>query len=158
MPTSSGPDMSVVPERPDGAARGLAAVRTLAFQRIPDARGTLCVVEGGRDVPFPIERVFYVYGVPESADRGAHAHRSLQQVLVCVAGSMDLVLDDGRSQRTVRVSDPAHGVYIPPMVWAAQTNLQPGTVYMVFASAPYDEADYLRDYHGFLAAVGATGA
>src|SRR5512146_460901 len=118
MPTSSAPDMTVVPESPGGAAPGRAAVRTLAFQRIPDARGTLCVVEGGRDLPFPIARVFYVYGVPGSADRGAHAHRTLQQVLVCIAGSLDLVLDDGRTQRTVHVSDPAQGVYIPPMVWA----------------------------------------
>lgn len=122
----------------------------LTFPRIPDVRGSLSVIEGARHVPFDIKRVFYVYGIPGGADRGAHAHNVLEQVLVCLAGSVDVQLDDGRATRVVTLTNPWEGLYIPPMVWASETNMLPGTVYMVLASAHYDEADYYRNYEEFL--------
>jgi len=134
----------------------MARVRVLTFPRIPDARGTLAVVEAGRHVPFDIRRVFYVYDVPGGADRGAHAHRALQQVLVCLAGSMDVHLDDGAERRVMHLADPSAGLYIPPMVWASEANMAPGTVYMVLASEHYDESDYYRDYDAFLTAARAV--
>jgi oxalate decarboxylase/phosphoglucose isomerase-like protein (cupin superfamily) len=131
----------------------LAASRLLPFPRVPDERGTLAVIEGGQHVPFDVRRVFYVYGVPAGTTRGAHAHRELEQVLVCLTGSMDVVLDDGHGRRTVHLADPAEGLYIPPLVWASERNMAAGTVYMVLASAPYDESDYFRDYAQFLEAI-----
>lgn len=133
----------------------LANVKMLRFPRVPDERGTLAIVEAGHHVPFEVRRVFYVYGIPEGARRGAHAHRRLEQVLVCVAGSMDVDLDDGAGKRTVHLADPGEGLLIPTMVWASEHSMAAGTVYMVLASAHYDESDYFRDYEQFLEAVRA---
>lgn len=127
----------------------------LHFPKITDHRGNLTFLEGSRHVPFEVRRVFYVYDIPSGESRGAHAHRELEQVIICLSGSLDVHLHDGREQRTVHLNRPWHGLYIPPMVWAAEGNFDPGCVYMVLASAPYDEADYYRDFDEFLAAVGA---
>ncbi|MBM3747294.1 MAG: WxcM-like domain-containing protein [Acidobacteria bacterium] len=124
----------------------------IEFPKVPDPRGSLTFIEGARHVPFDIQRIFYLYDVPTAESRGAHAHRTLEQVLICLAGSIDAVLDDGAAQRTVHLSRPWLGLYIPPMIWAAETNFDPGSVCLVLASAYYDESDYHRDYEAFLAA------
>jgi hypothetical protein len=104
-----------------------------------------------RDVPFAVRRVYYLYDVPGGAERGGHAHRDLQQLIVCAAGAFDLVLDDGRGRRTLRLDRPDTGVYIPQLLWRELLHFAPGTVCMVLASRPYDEADYIRDYGEFTA-------
>lgn len=140
-----------------GGAR-LQQCRLIEFPRLADSRGVLSVVEGIRHVPFEIRRVFYVYDLPPGGRRGGHAHRALEQVIVCMAGALDVVLDDGQAQRRVRLDRPWVGLYVPPMVWAAQEAFAPGTVYLVLASRPYDEADYIRDYEVFRAAGETDGS
>jgi hypothetical protein len=124
----------------------------IEFPTVPDPRGSLTFLEGARHIPFEIKRVFYLYDVPTAESRGAHAHRTLQQVLICLAGSIDVDLDDGFEHRMVHLNRPWMGLYIPPMIWDTETRFAPGTVCLVLASGYYDEADYLRDYDEFRAA------
>jgi dTDP-4-dehydrorhamnose 3,5-epimerase-like enzyme len=119
-------------------------------------QGNLTFVEGSRHVPFDIARVYYLYDVPGGEQRGGHAHRDLQQLLVAMSGSFDVVLDDGFKRRTVQLNRSYHGLYVPPMIWRELLNFSSGSVCMVLASEYYDEADYYRDHDEFvLAAVGA---
>lgn len=128
----------------------VADCRQLELRRVVSAGGSITPVEGGADVPFPIERVYYLYDVPGGAARGGHAHRALQQLVVAVMGSFDLVLDDGHTRRSVRLDRAYHGLYMPPMIWRELVNFSSGAVCMVLASLPYDERDYLRDYEEFV--------
>lgn len=128
--------------------------RIIELPKITDPRGNLTFIEGGNHVPFEIKRVFYLYDVPTGEDRGAHAHKELQQFLVCLAGSFDVSIDDGISRKTVHLNRPWKGLHIPPMIWASEVNFDPGSVCLVLASAPYLESDYYRDYEQYLAARG----
>lgn len=127
--------------------------KLIDLQKITDPRGNLTFIEGNRHIPFEIKRVFYLYDVPSGSNRGAHAHKSLHQFLICLAGSFDVTLDDGVSQDTVHLNRPWKGLHIPPMVWAAEVNFDPGSICLVMASEYFDESDYFRDYDQFLAAV-----
>ncbi len=127
--------------------------RLIELPKVTDPRGNLTFIETSRHVPFDIRRVFYLYDVPTGADRGAHAHRALHQCLICLAGSFDVTLDDGRRSRRVTLNRPWRGLHIPPMIWAAEVNFNPGSVCMVLASALYDEKDYYRHYEEFRSAV-----
>lgn len=133
----------------------LEQVRIIELPKIADHRGNLTFVEGDRHIPFQIRRTFYVYDIPSGEYRGAHAHRNLEQVVICLSGGLEVYLEDGQEQRTIRLNRPWLGLYIPPMVWASQGNFDPGTVYIVLASQPYDETDYYRDYDSYLAALRA---
>lgn len=124
--------------------------RLLSLPRRPSASGSITPVEGGVDVPFDIERVYYLYDVPGGETRGGHAHRDLQQLVVSVMGSFDLVLDDGRERTTVRLDRAYQGIYVPRLIWRELVNFSSGGICMVLASRPYEEADYIRDYSEFL--------
>ena len=141
---------------------GLASCRLLDLRIIRDARGNLTPIEGGRDVPFEIRRVFYMYDVPGGASRAGHAHRALEQVMIAVAGSFDVVLDDGSRRETRTLNRSYQGLYIPNFVWRELENFSSGAVCLVLASLPYDEEDYFRDYDEFIAYVrgrdASTGA
>jgi len=131
----------------------IEACKIIELPKIIDPRGNLTFIEGNRHIPFEIKRVFYIYDVPTAADRGAHAHKKLHQFLVCMSGSFDVSLDDGAQKKIVHLNRPWQGLHIPPMIWAAEENFDPGTVYMVLTSEVYDEADYHRDYNEYLAAI-----
>ena len=131
----------------------LEQVRIIELPKIADARGNLTFVEGDRHVPFDIRRVYYLYDVPGGESRGGHAHRDLQQVLIATSGSFDVVLHDGREETTVTLNRPYLGLYIPRLVWRELINFSSGSVCLVLASLPYDEADYCREFDGFLQAV-----
>lgn len=122
----------------------------ISFPQIRDPRGNLTFIEGMNQVPFPIQRIFYLYDVPTAADRGAHAHYKLYQVLICLSGSFDVSLDDGRLKKIVHLNRPWIGLLIPPMVWAAEINFDPGTVCLVLASEKFSEDDYIREYDTFV--------
>lgn len=130
----------------------LSDCRIIVLPRVEDPRGNLSFVEGGRHVPFEIRRVYYVYGVPAGFGRGAHAHKRLEQLFIAMAGSFDVILDDGTQRRRHTLNRPDRGLYVAPMMWRELENFSPGAVCVVLASAPYDEADYLRDYGDFLRA------
>lgn len=127
--------------------------KLIDLPKIADPRGNLTFVEGQRHVPFDIKRIFYLYDIPTGEARGAHAHKELHQFLICLSGSFDVALDDGANQKTVHLNRPWQGLYIPPMIWAAELNFDPGSVCLVLASMAFNESDYYRDYDQFLAAV-----
>lgn len=127
--------------------------RIIDLPKITDPRGNLTFLEGGRHIPFEIKRVFYLYDVPTSEGRGAHAHKQLHQFLICLSGSFDVQLDDGNEQRVVHLNRPWKGLHIPPMIWASEVNFDPGSVCLVMASDVYKESDYIRNRDEFLKTV-----
>lgn len=132
---------------------GIDDVRILEFRKIADPKGNLTPIEGGRDLPFAIERVFYLYDVPGGEARGGHAHRALHQVIIAVSGSFDVVVEDGEGERRFFLNRSYYGLHVPPMVWAHLENFSSGSVGLVLASALYDEADYYRDRDEYLRVV-----
>lgn len=132
------------------SVRGVSIISLPTFQ---DMRGTLSVGEVGSELPFQPQRWFTVYDVPSKDVRGEHAHKTLHQFLVCVHGTCTVMVDDGENRAEIVLDRPNVGVYIPPMVWAAQFKYSPDAVLLVLASAPYDASDYIRDYDEFLALV-----
>ncbi|MGY1601109.1 sugar 3,4-ketoisomerase [Geodermatophilus sp. SYSU D00815] len=137
---------------PGGAALGC---RIVELPRITDPRGNLTFVEGSRHVPFEVRRVFYLYDVPGGEARGAHAHRELEQLVIAVSGSFDVVVDDGTDCERFTLNRSYYGLYLPRMIWAHLENFSSGSVSLVLASQEYDEADYYRDYDEFLRAKAA---
>ncbi|EGJ11387.1 MULTISPECIES: FdtA/QdtA family cupin domain-containing protein [Rubrivivax] len=131
----------------------LSDCKLISLPKVQDPRGNLTFIEGQSHVPFEIKRVFYLYDIPTGEDRGAHAHKELHQFLICLSGSFDVSLDDGVSKQVVHLNRPWIGLHIPPMIWASEINFDPGSVCLVLASTPYNEADYYRDYQQFLDAV-----
>lgn len=127
--------------------------RLVALPKIEDRKGNLTFIEGGAHIPFDIKRVYYLYDVPGGTDRGAHAHLQLEQLLIAISGSFDVLLDDGRTKQEFHL-DRAHvGLYVPPMYWRELANFTTGSVCLVLASAPYTESDYVRNYASFLEKV-----
>jgi uncharacterized RmlC-like cupin family protein len=135
---------------------GIDSCRLVHLPVVADPQGNLAFAEAEENVPFPIARVYYVYDIPASAKRGGHAHSQLEQVVFCLAGAMEMVVEDGRDCRTFRLQDPREGLYLPPMVWQDIGGFAEGTVYMVLASARFDESEYIRDHDAYLAAVQAV--
>ncbi len=137
---------------------GVEHCKTIELPVIANPQGDLAFAEGGSHVPFPIASVFYVYGVPADAVRGGHAHRSLEEAVFCVSGRLEIVVSDSERRRSFVLDDPRRGLYLPPLVWHDIDGFAPGTVYLGFASAPYDESDYIRDRDEYLGALRVTGA
>lgn len=138
-----------------GPATTDAVLRQLTVRG--DERGKLVAIEAGAQVPFEIARVYYIYDTVAGVERGLHAHRRLKQFAVAVSGSCTMILDDGTARTGVRLDNPAAGVLISAMTWREMHDFSPDCVLLVLADAAYDEADYIRDYDQFLAAVrGAT--
>jgi hypothetical protein len=104
-------------------------------------------------VPFDIRRVFYVHDVRSGGSRGAHAHKTFEHVISCLAGRLTVYLDDAYTKGSQELNRPGIGLYIPPMIWISVGDFAPGTVYVVLASDFYNESDYYRDYGEFLRAV-----
>lgn len=115
-----------------------------------DQRGFLIALEGSRDVPFHIARVYYIYGSPTDAERGFHAHRELRQWLVCLNGSFSITVDDGETREVVELTSPDRALEIGAAVWREMRASGPDAVLMVLASALYDEGDYVHDYDQFV--------
>lgn len=125
-------------------------VRWVEFPALGDERGELIAIEAGRSIPFPIRRVYYMFGCKEGVSRGYHAHRALQQVAICVSGSCTMRLDDGREKADVILNSPDRGLLIGDMVWREIHDFSPDCVLLVLADQHYDESDYIRSYDEFL--------
>jgi hypothetical protein len=122
--------------------------------KITDTRGNLTFIEGGNQIPFDIQRVYYLYDVPGGAERGGHAHRGLHQLIIAMSGSFDVVLDDGKNKKRVHMNRSYRGLYVCPMIWRELDNFSSGAVLMVLASNKYNEDDYFRCYSEFIQARG----
>jgi UDP-2-acetamido-3-amino-2,3-dideoxy-glucuronate N-acetyltransferase len=136
-------------------------VQGVRLHRIPkfvDLRGALSFGETGAHLPFTPERFFMVYDVPSREVRGEHAHRLCHQFLVCVKGSVGVVVDDGERRDQLRLDSPQVGLHLPPMVWGIQYQFSPDAVLLVLASRRYEAEDYIRSYDEFLAAVRGSRA
>lgn len=124
------------------------------FQPHGDDRGQLIALEEFNDIPFRIKRVYYMYDTVTDVVRGSHAHKKLQQILVCVHGSCKIRLDNGKEKKVVVLEKPYEGLYVANNMWREMYDFSPDAVLMVFASELYDEEDYIRDYDEFLKNVG----
>ena len=134
---------------------GLEDCKIVELPRVNDPRGNLTFIEGGRHVPFEIRRVYYLYDVPGGATRAGHGHKKLEEFMVAMSGSFDVLLDDGHEKRRYHLNRSFYGLYIPPLVWRELENFSSGSVCMVLASRVYSEADYFRDYDEFVNAARA---
>jgi oxalate decarboxylase/phosphoglucose isomerase-like protein (cupin superfamily) len=124
--------------------------RIIDLPKISDHRGNLSFIEGERQIPFAIQRVYYLYDVPGGAERGGHAHKELHQLIIAMSGSFDVILDDGENKKRFHLNRPYNGLYVCPMIWRELDNFSSGSVCMVLASNRYDEDDYYRDYEAFI--------
>jgi len=126
--------------------------------KIQDPRGNLSFIEGGNHVPFEIKRTYWIYDVPGGEGRGGHAYRTLHEFIVAVAGSLDVVLDDGREARRFTLNRSYYGLYVPPMVWRSMENFSTNAFCLNLASGPYDAGDYIRDPEEFRALTSGGAA
>ncbi|WP_425502504.1 sugar 3,4-ketoisomerase [Schumannella luteola] len=128
-----------------------ADARIHRLKTFGDARGDLLPLDLPGSLPFTAQRVFFVYGVPSKEVRGEHAHRRCHQFLVAVHGSVSCIVDDGATRAEYVLDSPGLGLHMPPLTWGTQYNYSPDAVLAVFASRPYEDADYIRDYDEFRA-------
>ncbi|WP_395373952.1 sugar 3,4-ketoisomerase [Marinicella sp. W31] len=117
---------------------------------VSNPKGNLTFIEGSRHIPFDIQRVYYLYDVPGGAERGGHAHKELQQLIIALSGSFDITLDDGKEKTVIHMNRSYYGLYVCPMVWREINNFSSGSVLMVLASEKYDPDDYYHDYAEFV--------
>ena len=120
------------------------------FQPHGDERGQLVALEEFKDIPFEIKRVYYMYDTVSGVVRGHHAHKSLQQILICIHGSCKILLDNGKEKKVVPLEKPYEGLYVSNVMWREMYDFSDDAVLMVLASELYDEGDYIRDYDEFL--------
>lgn len=125
-------------------------IRCYKFTPHGDHRGQLVALEEFKNIPFDIKRVYYMYDTKAGVARGFHAHKNLEQILICVHGSCKILLDNGTEKTVVPLDKPYEGLYIANNMWREMFDFSPDAVLMVLASELYDEADYIRDYEEFL--------
>ena len=120
------------------------------FQQHGDERGQLVALEEHKDIPFEIKRVYYMYDTGKGVTRGQHAHKSLEQILICIHGSCKLMLDNGKEKKIVSLEKPYEGLYISNNIWREMYDFSSDAVLMVLASDVYKEEDYIRNYDDYL--------
>lgn len=121
-----------------------------AFQQHGDERGQLVALEEFDDIPFEIKRVYYMYETKEDVRRGYHAHKNLEQILICIHGSCKVLLDNGTEKKIVSLERPYEGLYVPNNMWREMYDFSSDAVLVVLASEVYREEDYIRNYEKFL--------
>ncbi|WP_368900166.1 FdtA/QdtA family cupin domain-containing protein [Mixta calida] len=131
----------------------MSLINMIKFNVLGDDRGHLIALEQHKNVPFEIKRVYYIYGLEQERPRGFHAHKALRQLAICISGSCDILIDDGREKEVVTLDRPMQGLLIEPMQWHVMSNFSSDCIFMVLASEHYDESDYIRDYEEFLRAL-----
>ncbi len=127
----------------------MSLIHWIDFPKIGDDRGNLVALEGNKNIPFSIKRVYYLFDLQSDIPRGFHAHKELVQVAVCVKGHCDILMDDGKNKETVTLDSPDKGLLIDVMQWHEMRNFSEDCVLLILASNIYDEADYIRSYEQF---------
>lgn len=125
-------------------------VNIIKFESHGDNRGQLVAINENKDISFDIKRVYYMYETTSGVTRGKHAHKSLEQILICTSGSCKVLLDDGYEKKTIVLNNPSEGLYIGSNIWREMFDFSNNAVLMVLASDFYDESDYIRDYNEFM--------
>lgn len=120
------------------------------FKDLGDERGKLVVVEGNKDIPFEIKRIFYIYGSDSLVIRGQHANLDSEFVLINVSGSSKIMVTDGKRKEIVSLDKPMKGIYIPKMIWKEMYDFSPDSVLLVLASTHYNGDEYIRNYNDYL--------
>lgn len=122
----------------------------LQLNKIHNPAGNITIVEGQNNIPFHIERVYYLYDIPGGEARGGHAHKNLYQLIVAASGCFDVLLNDGKNKKIVRLNRPDYGLLIVPGTWSELFEFSSGAICLVLASHKYEEKDYIRDYEDFM--------
>ena len=124
-------------------------IKIISLPKNGDRRGNLSVIEECRQIPFKIERAFWIYDVPGGETRGGHAYRESEEFIVALSGSFDVVIDDGQQRKTYSLNRSYYGLYIPRLMWREMENFSTNSLALILSSTPYDAADYIRDYDEF---------
>jgi hypothetical protein len=123
--------------------------RVLDLPKVHNRAGNITVITNKVEIPFPVERVYYLYDVPGGESRGGHAHRELFQLIVAGSGSFEVILDDGKEKKSVYLNQPYRGLLVVPGIWRELVNFSSGAICLVLASSKYTAEDYIRDYNDF---------
>lgn len=123
--------------------------KLLNFPQLGDERGHLVVVEGNKDIPFEIKRIFYIYGSDKDVIRGQHANRLSEFVLINISGRCNVFVDDGEKQETIVLDKPYQGIYLNKMVWKNMLNFSKDAILLVLSNKYYNSEEYIRDYEEF---------
>ncbi|HFQ5047276.1 FdtA/QdtA family cupin domain-containing protein [Vibrio vulnificus] len=129
-------------------------IQMISLQVLGDKRGSLIALEQNKNIPFDIKRIYYIFDTKTNVSRGFHAHYNLEQVAICIKGSVTFILDDGKKRKSVLLNSPSVGLHIRGLIWREMHDFSDDCVLMVVASEHYDEADYIRDYQYFLDCIG----
>jgi hypothetical protein len=121
----------------------------LPLNKIHNRAGNITIVEGEKNIPFDVKRIYYLYDIPGGEDRGGHAHKELKQLIVAAGGSFDVILDDGMNKKIVTLNRPDYGLMVVPGIWRELIEFSSGSTCLVLASHGYSEEDYIRDYPEF---------
>ena len=122
----------------------------LPLNKVHNRAGNITIVEQYSNIPFEVQRVYYLYDIPGGEGRGGHAHKELNQLVVAASGSFNVLLDDGKNKKIVTLNRPDYGLLIVPGIWRELFEFSSGSICLVLASHTYDESDYFRDYDNFL--------
>lgn len=129
----------------------MEGVRIIQLQKVLDNRGNLSVIEQYKDIPFKIERTYWIYDVPGGENRGGHAYMNNQEFIVALSGSFDVVLDNGQEKETFHLNRSYYGLYVPKGIWREMSNFSTNSLALVLGSTKYDADDYIRDYAEYVA-------
>lgn len=129
-------------------------IQMISLQVLGDKRGSLIALEQNKNIPFDIKRIYYIFDTKTNVSRGFHAHYNLEQVAICLKGSVTFILDDGKERKSVLLNSPSVGLHIRGLIWREMHDFSDDCVLMVVSSEHYDEADYIRDYQYFLDCIG----
>ena len=124
-------------------------VKIFNLRSFKEGDGVLVPIESGYDIPFNIKRVFYVFNVNNQNDRGKHSHYKTKQILICLNGEIDVIVDDGFKRKTITINDKFTGIFIPEMIWDEQIYKTEDSLLMVLCDTHYDIDDYIEDYDTF---------
>lgn len=140
----------------DSIEIGTSGIEIYKLQNSIEPRGSLAIVDFSRFPPFDPKRIFYIFDVPISEQRGGHAHKKCKQFLICLGGECTVEASKGTEKYEIRLDSPLYGISLPPMTWSIQFNFSRNSTLLVLASDAYQEADYIRDYDKYLLAMQLT--
>jgi dTDP-4-dehydrorhamnose 3,5-epimerase-like enzyme len=128
----------------------LEDVKLIDLPKILDERGNLSFFENEKQIPFAIARVYWIYDVPGGEARGGHAYKTLQEVIVALSGSFDVILNDGKEEKKYTLNRSYFGLSVPKMIWRHMENFSTNSLAMIIADQPFSEEEYMRDFNQFV--------